>query len=550
MTTKAPVRMLDALTGLRFVAAFLVFVHHSRDRLEIGSWELGSLGGVAVGFFFVLSGFILTHVYGSSLRREAIGAFYKARFARIWPIHAVCLAIFFLLFTGGTLPDSSERLGLLARHVLLVQSWTTDRSGAMDFNGVAWSISVEFFFYACFPFLCLLRRRAFFATYGVILVATVLAMMAGEQAIARDPSLSSAVLGFVHVGPPMRLLEFATGIATARLMPVPAATTASAVRPWRDTALELVAVASVTLGFLLFGPTNWIEHVLSSARHPVFSAYLPKGPGFALPFALTVVVLSRSTGLLARALANRALVFLGEISFSFYMIHALVLMSVSSRPIEDWRVGFAVALAISLAASTILYLTIEVPMREVFLRLLSGDFRLAWQRVARVPRELAGRAVAWTALVVLAAAPFGLRSLDARARSEELAEHLRTVPENLRDVRFEAEALVLGAKAEVGEREIEVIVVYRPEPTTTRRLFIHVAGADGGVLRQFTAKESRFEDEQGRECVLAMARAPIEQIADAYSIGVGFWSQSAGVAKADRGPLSMGGNRLDILKLR
>src|SRR5260370_9304602 len=91
---------LDALTGLRFFAAFAIVIHHSRgtfltaDRLS--DWPLDS----AVSFFFVLSGFVLTHVYPQLPSREHIGKFLFSRFSRIWPVHlfSLFLTLFFLSY--------------------------------------------------------------------------------------------------------------------------------------------------------------------------------------------------------------------------------------------------------------------------------------------------------------------------------------------------------------------------------------------------------------------------------------------------------------------
>lgn len=62
-----PAARLHSLTGLRFVAAFLVFVAHSAESFRAGDttdlrapWRFLFLGGVGVSFFFVLSGFVLT----------------------------------------------------------------------------------------------------------------------------------------------------------------------------------------------------------------------------------------------------------------------------------------------------------------------------------------------------------------------------------------------------------------------------------------------------------------------------------------------------------
>ena len=550
MSAQIPVRMLDALTGLRFVAALCVFVHHARERFRIDSWNLGSLGGVAVGFFFVLSGFILTHVYGATMRRESVGAFYKARFARIWPLHIACLVAFFVLIRHGSPPQSSEEFARLARHVLLLQSWTTDLSSALDLNGVAWSISVELFFYACFPLLCLVGNRRFFVIYGVLALLTALALTFGEIALARDPGLRPAVMAIVHVLPPMRLLEFATGIAAARLVTKKLVLDEGRVRAGRELLLELAGVASVVFAYLLFGPAMWIERVLPNASFPVLTGYLPKGPGYALPFAVLIVVMARSTGLIARMLASKPIVFLGEVSFSFYMIHAIVLMVVEQSHLPDWRVSFAVALVLAVAASTLLYSVVEMPMREAMLRFLAGDARAALRRVVRIPRELVTRVPACVAIVILVVAPFALKTLESRANSVNVAGRIAEAPAELRDVEFADEAVVLAAHAQRGEREMEVFVAYRKLATASRSLFLHVAGADGEVLRQLAWTEVQFEDEQGRACIFATARAPLADLADAHSIGVGFWSRERGAARASRGPLSMGGHRLDLFEFR
>ena len=84
---------LEALTGLRFVAAAAVFAVHLKDWVRTPAWNPGTMANAAVGFFFVLSGFILAHVYRREGKPVAATAFYRARFARIWPAHLVCLAL-------------------------------------------------------------------------------------------------------------------------------------------------------------------------------------------------------------------------------------------------------------------------------------------------------------------------------------------------------------------------------------------------------------------------------------------------------------------------
>ena len=83
---------LDALTGLRALAALAVFAQHFMSIMDI-KVKLGPIGGIAVSFFFVLSGFILVYVYKGRLTGSTTPKFYFTRFARIWPLHIACLLL-------------------------------------------------------------------------------------------------------------------------------------------------------------------------------------------------------------------------------------------------------------------------------------------------------------------------------------------------------------------------------------------------------------------------------------------------------------------------
>src|ERR1039458_4042522 len=90
---------INALTSLRFFAAFAVVVYHMRDYslagLRGGPLEKARL---AVDLFFVLSGFILAHVYGAAFteKRSSLRAFFVARLARIYPAHLAMMIVFLL----------------------------------------------------------------------------------------------------------------------------------------------------------------------------------------------------------------------------------------------------------------------------------------------------------------------------------------------------------------------------------------------------------------------------------------------------------------------
>ncbi|MBV4474634.1 acyltransferase family protein [Pseudomonas botevensis] len=150
-----PIENLKPLTSLRFFAAFMIVIWHS---VMFYPWFSGvpSFLTHGVSFFFVLSGFILTHVYTSKKQSGYFG-FIRDRLARLWPVHvfALCFLVTFvrpdaITFNGEGFFDKSVQLGL---NLTLMQSIFPFQKVMFSWNSVSWSISTEVFFYLAFPFL-------------------------------------------------------------------------------------------------------------------------------------------------------------------------------------------------------------------------------------------------------------------------------------------------------------------------------------------------------------------------------------------------------------
>lgn len=166
------VEYLYNLTALRGGAALLVAAMHipmnANIPAQVAGWsDLVRHGYYSVDLFFVLSGFIMQHVYGGvfgagpfspmSARR-----FLLARFARIYPLHLFSLSLLvaaagaqYLASTYAT--ETSMPFGFffdlpaLATNLLLVQSWGITNYPSWNFP--SWSISTEWAAYLLFPFL-------------------------------------------------------------------------------------------------------------------------------------------------------------------------------------------------------------------------------------------------------------------------------------------------------------------------------------------------------------------------------------------------------------
>jgi peptidoglycan/LPS O-acetylase OafA/YrhL len=170
---------LDSLTGLRWFAAFAVFLHHAGNFGPVALHPVLRYGTHGVTFFFVLSGFVLAWSY----RRETTTAtFYWRRFARIWPAHIVALLLAIPIFYS-TAPDPDRWWvkpfdpEILALSIPVVQAWWTEPLIQFSGNPAAWTLTCEFFFYALFPMLIrplrAIRARAALVSLGVVATAYV-----------------------------------------------------------------------------------------------------------------------------------------------------------------------------------------------------------------------------------------------------------------------------------------------------------------------------------------------------------------------------------------
>ena len=158
-----PGQRLPALTGLRFVAAAMILAHHTRGEFHMPLPSIPLDHGVSL--FFVLSGFILTHVYPELETWAATKRFLILRVARIWPAHVVTLFLAMLAY------GKSINQTFLANFTM-THAWIPMGRWFFSYNAVSWSISTEFFFYLMFPLLILNWSRNFwwkwFAAFGVL----------------------------------------------------------------------------------------------------------------------------------------------------------------------------------------------------------------------------------------------------------------------------------------------------------------------------------------------------------------------------------------------
>jgi peptidoglycan/LPS O-acetylase OafA/YrhL len=347
------------LTSLRFVAAAMIFTFHLRE-FEPSPWLYQIAPGMfhGVSFFFVLSGFLLTHAYGGegvSWRR-----FYLARFARIAPLHLFCLV---LLLLALPLPVArGEPLGPVASLVSFVlktamlDSFAPVRSVLSSWNSVSWSISVEMAFYACFPLLLFAMTRRPLTTLAATAAVSLGVLGAGVAAGLPVFVVDRDAITLVNMGtffPLARVFEFALGMATCL-----------AWRRWALPARLPVAAWTAVEAAALVGAAVWLLFVIPPLVRGSTGAVFVwlHASGSCGVFAVLLAALAKGEGRLGRALAWRPFVALGEASFAFYLVHVMVMRTL--RFDFGHGPGTLAALALSLGLAFLLHEAVEKPMRR------------------------------------------------------------------------------------------------------------------------------------------------------------------------------------------
>src|SRR5882672_10033465 len=177
-----------ALAGARAFPPLMVVMFHFSEGHHYSGWRpldfLATRGYLWVEFFFVLSGFILTHAYWPRLkellRRPGYLAFLRARLIRLYPLHLFMLLVLLALVVGlralaaqgGYLSifDAKYHQDISAKgfwlSLFLVHAWNS--MPTLTWNGVSWFVSVEFALCLTFPILLWLAEGRLWRGFGLI----------------------------------------------------------------------------------------------------------------------------------------------------------------------------------------------------------------------------------------------------------------------------------------------------------------------------------------------------------------------------------------------
>lgn len=350
---------INPLTGLRFFAAFWLLLYFFQGRVDIPTGldlMLIKNGYLGVDLFFILSGFVLAHVYGPQFEdnKYSHSAFLWARFSRVYPLHFATLFMMLGLFAIAVLTDAdfdknAFSVSHLPFHLTLTQAWGFVDADSWNFP--SWSISSEWFAYLSFPLMFAIASKFKNSPIsGLLLAVTIFYLFYGVTAM-----MNTELTNMTWEGGVVRIIpSFFGGIMLwffGRKNIIPAKWARSGVYL---SLISLLIVASI-------GHFPWaVWFILMSLVF--FLAETAKLPNREL-------------------IGSKTWVYLGEISFAMYMVHLpvdIIYYRIVGKLVNLDGFGITLfamfgAILITMIAAAIAHKFIEKPMRELFRKM--GDFR-------------------------------------------------------------------------------------------------------------------------------------------------------------------------------
>lgn len=332
--------MLRHLTGLRFIAALMVYLCHlNTDYFGVFVKEMFSQGFIGVSFFFILSGFILSYSYEDKLKNEVTSKrqFILLRLARIVPMHLLLAMPFILLTIHLKNFDFSKTL----TNILLVQSWIPKEDYYFSLNGVSWSLSDELFFYLMFiPLIYTsITKKVITAISIITLLLTIYFLK-----IIQTEELNHWLY---YIFPVSRLVEFICGMIIYAC--------------WKNSRQQTVDSLLFLISLLpLLIAIYYSNNINNSLRYSLY---------YLLPMVIffTSCIYLRN-GVIHTILSSKTLELLGKSSFIFYLIHQPIILFCfkifGHNPGPLYLIALLVIITI---VSIILYKLVEEPL-ELMLR--------------------------------------------------------------------------------------------------------------------------------------------------------------------------------------
>ena len=299
LDTRVRFEVLDSFRGIAAICVAMKHMHYVGSITELdffrGSW-------LFVEFFFVLSGFVLTHGYAFK-EDFTFKQFAISRTFRIFPLHIAMLFVFLVLEIGKFVAEQygfhfnsgvfsgPTAIREIIPNLFLLQSWTDYT--VESFNIPSWSLSIEYYVYMLFFVTLFIKGGARSVLWlGIIIIVAYLvlnniALLTGSA----ERGLYSFFIG--------TLTYLVYKNMKSYMIKIPS---------YVFTFFELVCVMLVIFIVALDAQSSTMT-----------------GP---LLFSFTIFVFSFEKGIISQFFKYKSFVFFGKLSYSIYMTHMAIWVSV------------------------------------------------------------------------------------------------------------------------------------------------------------------------------------------------------------------------------
>lgn len=337
----------EQLTFTRFIAAIaIVAFHYGRNAYPLDHKSLFYFiekANLGVSYFFTLSGFVMIIAYWEKSNIDS-WQYLKRRFARIYPVYFLSLA---LLYINFLLTNKYIDYQALALNIFFLQSWFPGKT--LAFNFPAWSLSVEFFFYALFPLIFnRIYKTEKIKYYGIAIIIIWL---------VSQLFLHWFVYSKFYEGFPSKSFEFVFNFPLLHL---------------NEFLIGSLAGIILMTRFNKYKKNYDWQVLLALVTVPIILKYYPNllyENGLLAPlFAILIFLISINEGRLTTLFRWPALIFLGEISYGIYILQAPIFRYMKYVfpyiGINNSSAIFYISLLALIFVSAVSYMWIEKPLRK------------------------------------------------------------------------------------------------------------------------------------------------------------------------------------------
>ena len=374
---------IDALTGIRIVAAAYLFFYHVNlymfKPLFPALWPYTAVffqgGWLGVDLFFLLSGFIISYNYYESFALEHEKSSYVdflfKRLARIYPVHLFTTLVVFipvLMVFGANLwgSDSSLQPHLpyveftvteFVKNLFLVQAWSLPTVGS--WNAVSWSVSCEWLAYLCFPLLVMITKplntdKKLMLGMASIIVLTFISVVIMAKVQGKE---ATSVMGLIRIAS-----EFTMGMVLYRLYQL---------KPKITTPKTKIKTAALVFGTVFVICSGWSP-----------AAFI-----WTVPFCAWLILAVARGRVSPVFLSSKVFVYGGKLSYSLYLCHGSCLIlallflppeNFITHTVSEKALYIGSFVTVCMALSIFCYHAVESPSRNFLIKNGMPDCGIKW----------------------------------------------------------------------------------------------------------------------------------------------------------------------------